>query len=418
MKSIFFHMQGYRDLPDDFRQRYESSWVTPPNRELCDPEMVRKYVHWNLDELEYADDLGFDGIGTNEHHSNVYGFPISPTITGAHLARRNSDAAICLLGTTVPTMPPIRTAEEIAWIDCMSGGRVIAGMPVGSAMDTVGVAGLPPYQVRQRWVEGMDLIKQAWTRPGPFPFNGKFNKHRYVNPWPVPYQDPHPPIWLAGGGSLETYDYAANNNHAYNYLSFGGAKSAKGLMQGFWDVIEGHGLDDNPYRAGFAQFIAVADTDAEAERLYGQHIVNFYNKSMHIPSHFQAPPGYLSKKSFLSLLEKSQSASPFYVKSDPTYADCLESGAVICGSPETVLEQLEDMIETLHIGHLIALMQIQSMPTELTKHSTKLFAEKVMPKLRTIWQKEGHVDHWWPSGATRHSQPTPEQEVAGIGAAK
>jgi hypothetical protein len=42
MKTIWFHMQGYRDLPDDFKHRYESSWVTPPNRELRDPEQVRK----------------------------------------------------------------------------------------------------------------------------------------------------------------------------------------------------------------------------------------------------------------------------------------------------------------------------------------------------------------------------------------
>lgn len=406
MKTIWFHMQGYRDLPDDFKQRYESSWVTPPNRELCDPEQVRKYVHWNLDELEYADELGFDGIGTNEHHANVYGFPIAPTLTAATLARRKSDAAICILGTTLPTTMPMRVAEEIAWLDCMSGGRMIAGVPVGSPMDTCGVGGLPPDQVRPRWYEGMELIRQAWTRPGPFPFNGKFNKIRHVNPWPVPLQKPYPPMWLAGGGSLETYHYAAKYDLAYSYLSFQGAKYAKSLMQDFWDVIEKAGLDDNPYRAGFAQFIAVADTDAEAERLYGKHIENFYNKSMHIPMHFLMPPGYVTKKSLENMLEKMGTASPFLTKPDPTFADTIKSGAAICGSPETVTEQLIDAIKDLRIGHLIALMQIQSMPTELTKHSTKLFAEKVMPRLREVWQGQGYEDRWWPSGATRN-QTTP-----------
>lgn len=198
MKTIWFHMQGYRDLPDDFAQRYESSWVTVPNRELCDPEQVHKYINWNLDELEYADDLGFDGIGTNEHHSNIYGFPM-PLITAATLARRKSDAAICILGSTLATTTPVRVAEEMAWVDCMSGGRLVAGMPVGIPMDTCGVAGLPPTHVRPRWYEGMELIRQAWTRPGPFPFNGRFNKVRYVNPWPVPLQKPHPPMWLLGG---------------------------------------------------------------------------------------------------------------------------------------------------------------------------------------------------------------------------
>ena len=62
MKTIWFHMQGYRDLPDDFRDRYESIWVTPPNDELCHSPEVAKYLHWNLTELEMADELGSDGL--------------------------------------------------------------------------------------------------------------------------------------------------------------------------------------------------------------------------------------------------------------------------------------------------------------------------------------------------------------------
>ena len=55
MKSIFFHLMPYRDLPADFEKRYESIWVTPPNSELCDPRKVAQYYQWNLDELELAD---------------------------------------------------------------------------------------------------------------------------------------------------------------------------------------------------------------------------------------------------------------------------------------------------------------------------------------------------------------------------
>ena len=88
MKSIFFHLMPYRDLPDDFEERYESVWVTPPNSELCDPEKVAQYYKWNLDELELADELGFDGLGVNEHHQNAYGFMASPNLMAAALARR------------------------------------------------------------------------------------------------------------------------------------------------------------------------------------------------------------------------------------------------------------------------------------------------------------------------------------------
>jgi alkanesulfonate monooxygenase SsuD/methylene tetrahydromethanopterin reductase-like flavin-dependent oxidoreductase (luciferase family) len=169
MKSIVFHMQGYRDLPDDFPSRYESIWINLPNDELCKSENVAKYLRWNIEELELADDLGFDGVGVNEHHQNGYGFPVSPNLIASILARRQSDCGIVLLGTTLPMYnPPIRLAEEIAILDCLSGGRIVAGMPVGSPADTIGCYGIPPTEVRQRWYEAHDLITQAWTRPGPF----------------------------------------------------------------------------------------------------------------------------------------------------------------------------------------------------------------------------------------------------------
>ena len=122
-------MVSHARLPgsaDDFRDRYESIWVTPPTDELCDPETVGKYLNWNLDELELADDLGFDGLGLNEHHQNAYGFPVSPNLIAANLARRKSDAAIVMLGNTLPLYnPPLRVAEEMALLDCLSGGRLV-----------------------------------------------------------------------------------------------------------------------------------------------------------------------------------------------------------------------------------------------------------------------------------------------------
>src|SRR5216683_3476082 len=342
MKTIAFHMQGYRDLPADFNKRYDSIWVTPPNDELCDPEIVGKYFRWNIAELKLADELGFDGVGVNEHHQNGYGFSVSPNLIASILAERQSNAAVVVLGNTIPMyQPPLRVAEEYALLDCISGGRLVAGLPVGSPMDNVGCYGNPPTLVRPRYYEAHELIKQAWTRPGPFPFNGRFTKLRYVNPWPKPIQKPHPPIWLAGGGSVETWKFAVDNNYTYSYLSFSGLKQAKSMMQGYWDQVEAHGLDDNPFRAGFAQIVVVGATDAEAEKLYLPHLRNFYSKSLHVPPYIQAPPGFLSKKSIeFSLNQGVQRGQGRKLLGDPATAswkDLTETyGMVVGGSPQTV----------------------------------------------------------------------------------
>src|SRR2546427_12090855 len=74
MKISAFHLMPHRELPVDFEKRYESVWVTPPWWELADARRVGEYYNWTLDELLYAAKCGFDGVCTNEHHQNAYGF--------------------------------------------------------------------------------------------------------------------------------------------------------------------------------------------------------------------------------------------------------------------------------------------------------------------------------------------------------
>jgi hypothetical protein len=88
---------------------------------------------------------------------------------------------------------------------------------------------------------------------------------------------------------------------------------------------------------------------------------------------------------------------------DATYEQVVDAGVFIAGSPETVTQRLEEAVRGLRVGHVIAILQIQSMEPELTNHNTRLFAERVLPKVRTIWDAEGYEDHWWPTGATRYS---------------
>jgi len=136
---------------------------------------------------------------------------------------------------------------------------------VGTSMDTNYAFGSNPATIRERYQENHDLIIEAWTNPDVFAWNGKFNKLRYVNVWPRPIQKPHPPIWIPGGGSIETWDFCAEHDYNYSYLSFSGFKRGAQLMNGFHDRVEELGKEFNPYQAAFAQQIIVADSDAEAE---------------------------------------------------------------------------------------------------------------------------------------------------------
>ncbi len=196
MKISMFHLMPYRELPADFEKRYHSVWVDPPYHELADTEKIAKYYNWTLDELTYAAKAGMDGICVNEHHQNAYGFMPSPNLMGSALARATNglNVALVQMGATLPTtIPPIRVAEEYGMLDCISGGRLVAGMPLGTPMDANLCYGITPMEHRERYYEAHDLIMKAWQSKEIFAWNGKYFKLPMVNLWPRPLQKPHPP---------------------------------------------------------------------------------------------------------------------------------------------------------------------------------------------------------------------------------
>ena len=112
-----------------------------------------------MDELEYAATCGYDAICVNEHHSNGYGLMPSPNLIASSLSRRTTDTTICVMGNSLALYnPPTRVAEEFAMIDCISGGRLIAGFPVGTPMDDCFAYGQNPVAAARA------LLRSA--RPG------------------------------------------------------------------------------------------------------------------------------------------------------------------------------------------------------------------------------------------------------------
>ena len=136
----------------------------------------------------------------------------------ACLARRTQQAKLVILGNVLPLYDhPQRVAEEIAMLDVITKGRVISGMVVGTGMEYFSYNINPTY-ARERFHEAHDLIVKAWTTEGPFAWEGKHYRFRYINLWPKPYQKPHPPIWIPGSGSPETMEWVAQQHYTYMVL--------------------------------------------------------------------------------------------------------------------------------------------------------------------------------------------------------
>jgi len=414
MKLLWFHLMPYTELPEDFREKHPSVWVDI-HSSLFDPKRAHLMYNDFMDELEFAAECGFDAICVNEHHSNGYGLMPSPNLIATALARRTTDTALCVMGNSLALYnPPTRVAEEFAMIDCISGGRLIAGFPVGTPMDTCYAYGQNPSMLRDRYREAHELVMRAWTEPETFAFNGRFNQQRYVNIWPRPVQQPHPPVWVPGGGSIETWQWCAEMDYVYSYLSYYGYKAGRAVLDGFWQEMSRLGKDRNPYRAGFLQFVGVAESREEAMKFYAEPAEYFFGRCLHVGAKFAAPPGYSSEATQRAGIQSQVAQAAGAGASLPSsnrfsqlareMGEIVDRAYIVIGSPDEVAEQLREVATSLNVGHLMLLLQFGNMSKDLTRYNTKLFAEKVMPQLKDLFSE--WEDRWWPQPMERKLRAT------------
>lgn len=387
MKFFCFHLMPYAELDLNYTQKYNSAWVTLPNS-YYDPTKGHALYNRYLDELEYADQLGFDGICVNEHHQNAYGLMPVPAVTAGALSRRTKNAKIAVLGRALPLLNnPLTVAEEYAMLDNITGGRLVAGFVRGIGAEYHSW-GANPGESHGRFHEAHDLIVRSWTEPGPFPFEGKYYQFNYVNPWPRPFQQPHPPIWIPSQGSRETIEWACDPSRKYTYLQTFSPVSALARYMGMYkEEAEKHGYHATPMQLGWSVPTYVADSDERAYREAKPHIENLVNKFLRMPQEMLLPPGYLSLQSMKGVMK----AKGTITGAPLTIDDLLQKGMFLCGSPETLRQRIEEYQKQIGFGYLLPLMQFATLPHDLTVQSLELFARKVIPALRMLGESESQA---------------------------
>ena len=375
MQFFMFHLMPYPYLPADFDER-ESAWVTLPNT-TYDPTVGTGLYNRYLDELEYAEELGFDGICVNEHHQNAYGTMPSPNLMAAALVRRTERLKIAIVGNGLPLRDhPLRVAEEVAMLDVISGGRIISGFVRGIGDEYFSMS-IDPSTSRERYSEAHDLIIKAWTTEGPFRWIGKHYRLNYVNVWPRPLQQPHPPIWIPAFGSTETMSWAAENH--YTYLSvFAPSKLLKRWFDGYREGARAAGYEAPRDKIGILLPIYVAETEKQAHAEGRQYVTWLYHKGLKHKFEHLFPPGYMTDHSWGRFLQSGLGAY-----SDVSYEDLVGQGYAVVGSPATVRERLAELADELGFGLVNALLHIGDMPHDHTIRNMELFAREVMPHFRT-----------------------------------
>jgi alkanesulfonate monooxygenase SsuD/methylene tetrahydromethanopterin reductase-like flavin-dependent oxidoreductase (luciferase family) len=426
MQLLYFHERPYGYVPEEevIKNR---GFFGVPNR-FFDPEKGSELYNTYLDEMVYVEEMGLDGVVLNEHHGTPFCMGAVMDVEAAILARITKKMKIVLLGNPLPVVRnPIRLAEELAEIDMISRGRLVTGWVRGAGSEQLFNNVSPAYN-REFFNEAHDLVIKCWTQPGPFRFEGKHFHFRFVNPWALPYQKPHPPIWIPGLLSPESVIWAAE--HRYPYIGLGtGLKATSELWNIYADRAAELGFQAGPENFGYMQNVYVADTEEKAQEVAKLNLFGGGGAAFARPE-WTLPPGYNSKEA-TKRLARQQAASRgertafLGLSANPDqhnekaagdvsartrlargeidieeakrniyagYQKAQDSLSLITGTPKTVLPKLKHILEVLRCG-AFAISQVNGPATHADRMmSIKLFGQEVAPALREYAKELGLND--------------------------
>ncbi len=374
MKIFNFHLMPYVHADLDAIEKNGTAWITFSNAHY-DPGKGAELYHRFLDEMEYADKLGFDGVCLNEHHQTAYGLMPTPGVLAGALTRSVKRAKIAVLGRALPLLNnPLSIAEEFAMLDNLLRGRFIAGFVrgIGAEYHSTGVN---PTESQERFNEAHDLIVRAWTETGPFRYAGNQYRFDYVNIWPRPYQNPHPPIWIPSQGSSSTIKWAAKMRYTYCQTLSPIATVAR-FFQMYREEAAKAGYDATPDQLAWSNSIYVAETDAKAMREAKPHLEALANRFLKMPTEMLLPPGYTSNDSLKRIRAAKTTGLP------QTAEDLVKNGVVIVGSPNTVREKLAAYQDLAGFGTSLTKTQFGTLPAEMVRANQEAIAAEVLPYFR------------------------------------
>jgi alkanesulfonate monooxygenase SsuD/methylene tetrahydromethanopterin reductase-like flavin-dependent oxidoreductase (luciferase family) len=204
-------------------------------------------------------------------------------------------------------------------------------------------------------------------------------EYRYVNIWPRPLQQPHPPVYIPGAGSTETMKFCAERR--YTYMSvYAPAPVVRRWFDGYRQAAADLGYVQDPEKIAFSVPVYVADTDEQAHREARPAMEWLFHKGLKQSAQMVAPPGYMSPSSLRGVLMAGM--KPF---TELSYEDLLAGGQAVVGSPATVAARLGELYTELGgFGQLIGLFAIGPSTHEQVMRSAELFASQVMPALRPL----------------------------------
>ncbi len=348
----------------------------------------------------YCDHHNWNSIWYTEHHFNHEGMEScpNPLLMCTDAAARTKQIRIGQACNVITFHNPIKLAEDVAMLDQMSKGRVEFGIGRGvygrEAINMNIEADLKDQAKNFRlFEETLTIIKKAWTEDffnhtGEFytyptpnfiwqhdmsPPNENFldlktNEIKKISVIPKPFQKPHPPIWQVVDGERSIQWAATNGLNTIMWIPT--VKALKKRFEIYKDAKSKAEDKDVPLGEGISlvRDMFVAETMEDAEKLAGEHIINYMRWVCHwrgLGNHMDPGEDLPETKSKLDLLNY----------------DFLHKRNLLFGTPDYVVEKIKELQSELNLQNLQVWSNFPGIDHEACMRSIKLFNDEVIPKI-------------------------------------
>jgi alkanesulfonate monooxygenase SsuD/methylene tetrahydromethanopterin reductase-like flavin-dependent oxidoreductase (luciferase family) len=371
-------------------------------RPLVDDHAV---IEETIEQCVLADKMGFDYVWFVEHHF-LTSFSMSPcpeVIFGA-LSQLTKRIRLGFGVVILPYHHPVRVAERVAMVDHMSRGRVDFGTGRSAPYEQLGM-GIDPRNTRDMWEESLSMVPKIWEE-GLFSWEGRFWKVPPRDVRPKPYQQPHPPIWVAALQPA-TYRLAADKGIGVMALSVAAPSVLAQHIKEYKQNVKkakpvGKAINDQ----WLSSTMAYCDLDNKAarelaakslktffgpDRPYLKDQVNVYERLIEswggVPEHLQANFARYIKKEGEEPADvgvdlsggSAQIAHQVWNQFD---ADTLaDRGVTVSGDPESCLNAIR-IHQAIGVDQLQFLIATETIPHEKVMSSIELFGKYVIPELQ------------------------------------
>lgn len=326
-----------------------------------------------VEQTAYGEKLGFDSVWLAEHHFHSFGGILaSPPVIGAAIAQRTAKIRIGTAVTLLPYHNPLRTAEDYATLDCLSGGRLEFGIGHGFIKWESLTFGTPLEELRDRFKENLEVILKAWSERK-FTHKGKSYQYDNVELLPRPVQQPHPTVWVGATSTAESFEFAGRSGFHLMLIPFlHELDELRSMVEIYLSARRTAGHDPLTARVIAMYHIYVGESSTEARATAEPALAAYHAaaaEARNLTQGIPEPPSYRTHDEHRAKMRRL------------TFNDLVDQNRVLVGNPMEVREKVAHVRERLHLTDLAGNFALGSLPDLQTRATLRRFMEEVASKV-------------------------------------